>query len=158
MCFTRQLFKRPTGIVDLLLRNSVLLVSVKKIAEDIHFFCPFCDLAGCTQYGPKRIRPILARGVGGPASSEEAAKRCTELNWTVGPTLITVVGGPASSKEAAFEIVELALSLAKTQASGTLQHDVTLAGVLLQIIEKAPLIGQKRPLIEFNSEPRRSVL
>ena len=37
----------------------------------------------------------------------------------------------------AFEIVELALSLAKTQASGTLQHDVTLAGVLLQIIEKA---------------------
>jgi hypothetical protein len=27
-------------------------------------------------------------GVGGPASSKEAAKRCTELNWTVGPTLI----------------------------------------------------------------------
>jgi len=27
-------------------------------------------------------------GVGGPASSEKAAKRCTALNWTVGPTLI----------------------------------------------------------------------
>jgi len=26
-------------------------------------------------------------GVGGPARCEEAAKRCTELNWTVGPTL-----------------------------------------------------------------------
>src|SRR5438876_6657356 len=26
-------------------------------------------------------------GVGGPASSEKAAKRCTERNWTVGPTL-----------------------------------------------------------------------
>jgi hypothetical protein len=25
--------------------------------------------------------------VGGPARCEEAAKRCTELNWTVGPTL-----------------------------------------------------------------------
>src|SRR5207253_8132678 len=29
-----------------------------------------------------------APGVGGPASCEEAAKRCTSLNWTVGPTLI----------------------------------------------------------------------
>jgi hypothetical protein len=28
-----------------------------------------------------------AKGVGGPASSEKAAKRRTELNWTVGPTL-----------------------------------------------------------------------
>jgi hypothetical protein len=37
----------------------------------------------------------------------------------------------------AFEIVELALSLAKTQASGKLQQNVALAGVLLQIIEKA---------------------
>ena len=37
----------------------------------------------------------------------------------------------------AFEIVELALSLAKTQASGKLEQDVALAGVLLQIIEKA---------------------
>ena len=36
-----------------------------------------------------------------------------------------------------FEIVELAVSLAKTQASGKLQQDVTLAGMLLQIIEKA---------------------
>ena len=26
-------------------------------------------------------------GVGGPARCEEAAKRCTALNWTVGPTL-----------------------------------------------------------------------
>jgi hypothetical protein len=25
--------------------------------------------------------------VGGPASCKEAAKRCTELNWAVGPTL-----------------------------------------------------------------------
>jgi hypothetical protein len=25
--------------------------------------------------------------VGGPARCEEAAKRCTALNWTVGPTL-----------------------------------------------------------------------
>jgi hypothetical protein len=37
----------------------------------------------------------------------------------------------------AFEIVELALSLTKTQASGKLQQDAALAGVLLQIIEKA---------------------
>ena len=37
----------------------------------------------------------------------------------------------------AFEIVELALSLAKANASGTLQQDAALAGVLLQIIEKA---------------------
>ena len=37
----------------------------------------------------------------------------------------------------AFEIVELAVSLAKTQASGTLQQDATLAGVLLQIVKKA---------------------
>ena len=28
------------------------------------------------------------RCVGGPASCEEAAKRCTSLTWTVGPTLI----------------------------------------------------------------------
>jgi len=37
----------------------------------------------------------------------------------------------------AFEIVDLALSLAKTQASGKVQQDATLAGILLQIIEKA---------------------
>src|SRR5262249_47535661 len=35
--------------------------------------------------------PMKAFGVGGPASSVEAAKRCTELNWTVGPTLKNVV-------------------------------------------------------------------
>ena len=28
-----------------------------------------------------------ASGVGGLARGEEAAKRCTLLNWTVGPTL-----------------------------------------------------------------------
>src|SRR5690349_15878491 len=28
------------------------------------------------------------QGVGGPASSEKAAKRRTDLNWTVGPTLM----------------------------------------------------------------------
>jgi membrane protein DedA with SNARE-associated domain/rhodanese-related sulfurtransferase len=28
--------------------------------------------------------------VGGPARSEEAAKRCTALNWTVGPTLLNM--------------------------------------------------------------------
>jgi hypothetical protein len=33
-----------------------------------------------------------AIGVGGPASSEEAAQRCTELNWPVGPTLIEAWG------------------------------------------------------------------
>ena len=37
----------------------------------------------------------------------------------------------------AFEIVELALSLARTHASGKLQQDAALAGVLLQIIGKA---------------------
>ena len=36
----------------------------------------------------------------------------------------------------AFEIVELAVSLAKAQASGELQH-ARFAGVLLQIIGKA---------------------
>ena len=30
-----------------------------------------------------------------------------------------------------FEIVELAVSLAKTHASGEIQQDVTLAGILL---------------------------
>src|SRR5216117_99030 len=34
---------------------------------------------------------MKASGVGGPASSKEAAKRCTELNWTVGPTRKKVV-------------------------------------------------------------------
>jgi molybdopterin synthase sulfur carrier subunit len=33
------------------------------------------------------ILPSIAGGVGGPSSSKEAAKRCTELNGTVGPTL-----------------------------------------------------------------------
>jgi hypothetical protein len=37
----------------------------------------------------------------------------------------------------AFEIAELAVSLARTQASGKLQQDAALAGILLQIIEKA---------------------
>ena len=32
--------------------------------------------------------PDANKGVGGPARCEEAAKRCTSLNWTVGPTLI----------------------------------------------------------------------
>lgn len=27
------------------------------------------------------------KGVGGPATCKEAAKRCTALKWTVGPTL-----------------------------------------------------------------------
>jgi hypothetical protein len=29
----------------------------------------------------------------GPARSKKAAERCTELNWTVGPTLIVRRGG-----------------------------------------------------------------
>ena len=37
----------------------------------------------------------------------------------------------------AFELVELAVSLAKTLAGGKVQQDVTIAGVLLQIIERA---------------------
>ena len=37
----------------------------------------------------------------------------------------------------AFEIVALALSLAKSQTSGKLEQDATLADVLLQIIGKA---------------------
>ena len=37
----------------------------------------------------------------------------------------------------AFEIAELAVSLTRTQASGKLQQDAMLAGILLQIIEKA---------------------
>jgi hypothetical protein len=37
----------------------------------------------------------------------------------------------------AFEIAELAVSLARTQASGKLQQDAAMAGILLQIIEKA---------------------
>ena len=32
-------------------------------------------------------KPPQIKGVGGPAGSKEAAQRCTELNWTVGPTL-----------------------------------------------------------------------
>ena len=31
--------------------------------------------------------PTLTKGVGEPSRCEEAAKRCTSLNWTVGPTL-----------------------------------------------------------------------
>ncbi len=37
----------------------------------------------------------------------------------------------------ALEIVDFAVSLVKTQASGKVQQDANLAGVLLQIIEKA---------------------
>jgi hypothetical protein len=39
--------------------------------------------------------------------------------------------------EVAFQIAELAVSLAKTQAGGRVQQDAALAGILLQIIEKA---------------------
>jgi len=35
----------------------------------------------------KETVSIPTPGVGGPARCEEAAKRCTALNWTVGPTL-----------------------------------------------------------------------
>jgi uncharacterized protein (DUF1697 family) len=34
------------------------------------------------------VRRIAGLSVGGPARCEEAAERCTALNWTVGPTLI----------------------------------------------------------------------
>jgi hypothetical protein len=36
-----------------------------------------------------------------------------------------------------LEILELALSIAKTQASGKIQKDATLAGLFVQIIKKA---------------------
>lgn len=36
-----------------------------------------------------------------------------------------------------FEILELALSIAKTQASGNTQKNATLAGLFIQIIRKA---------------------
>ena len=36
-----------------------------------------------------------------------------------------------------FEIVELAVSVARTQATGKLQQDATLAGILLQIVHRA---------------------
>ena len=36
-----------------------------------------------------------------------------------------------------FQIVDLAVSLARTQASGKIQKDAVLAGILLQIVEKA---------------------
>jgi hypothetical protein len=39
--------------------------------------------------------------------------------------------------DVAFELVELALSVAKTQASGKVQQEAALAEGLLQIIEKA---------------------
>jgi hypothetical protein len=39
--------------------------------------------------------------------------------------------------EVALQIAELAVSLAKTQAGGRVQQDAALAGILLQIIEKA---------------------
>jgi hypothetical protein len=46
--------------------------------------------------------------VGGPAGSKEAAKRCTALNWTVGPTLGFPGGGDrAGSKEATVYRTEL---------------------------------------------------
>ena len=45
--------------------------------------------------------------MGEPASSEKAAKRRTELTWTVGPTLKIGVGGPASSEKAAKRCTEL---------------------------------------------------
>jgi hypothetical protein len=32
-------------------------------------------------------RLVIKLGVGGPSGCEKAAKRCTELNRTVGPTL-----------------------------------------------------------------------
>jgi len=39
--------------------------------------------------------------------------------------------------DVALQIVELAVALVKAQASGKVQQDATLAGVLLQIIQKA---------------------
>ena len=37
----------------------------------------------------------------------------------------------------AFEIANLAVTLAKTQASGNVRQDANVAGILLQIVEKA---------------------
>ena len=36
-----------------------------------------------------------------------------------------------------FEILDLAVSLAETQSTGTVQQDATVAGTLVQIIQKA---------------------
>src|SRR5262245_45969673 len=43
--------------------------------------------APCRDAWPEGAGQSWCPGVGGPASSEKAAKRCTALNWTVGPTL-----------------------------------------------------------------------
>ncbi len=45
--------------------------------------------------------------------------------------------GGTMNPNLALEIVDFAVSLVKTQASGKVQQDANLAGVLLQIIEKA---------------------
>ena len=37
----------------------------------------------------------------------------------------------------AFELVDLAVNLARTLAGGEAQQDATLAGILLQIVERA---------------------
>ena len=39
--------------------------------------------------------------------------------------------------DVAFELVELALNVAKTQAGGKVQQDAALAGMLLQIVQRA---------------------
>jgi hypothetical protein len=36
-----------------------------------------------------------------------------------------------------FEILDLAVSLAQTQSTGTVQQDATVAGTLVQIVRKA---------------------
>ena len=41
------------------------------------------------------------------------------------------------NSDAAFELVNLAVSLAQAQTTGKAQQNATLAGILLQIIQKA---------------------
>jgi Protein of unknown function (DUF1592)/Protein of unknown function (DUF1588)/Protein of unknown function (DUF1587)/Protein of unknown function (DUF1585)/Protein of unknown function (DUF1595) len=45
-------------------------------------------IEGVVNSTPFRMRRAEVTDVGGPSSCEEAAKRCTALNWTVGPTFM----------------------------------------------------------------------
>ena len=59
-------------------------------------------------------RLLFDVGVGGPAACKEAAKRCTEMKRTVGPTLSNGVGGPAACKEAAKRCTEMKRTVGPT--------------------------------------------
>ena len=71
---------------------------------------------------------------GGPASCEEAAKRCTALNWTVGPTLIK---GELTMKQLLFVFALCAL-LAVVAFGFQAQNQPAQPG---QIMQMAPSAG-----------------